>query len=70
MSECEGGDDVMNGPNESPDRVRLELQEDSLAVVELTARDSATFAGALLNPKPVNARLQDTVRRYREIGRI
>lgn len=56
----------MNGPDEIPGRARLELQEDSLAVVELSARDSATFVSALLDPKPVNARLQDTVRRYRD----
>jgi hypothetical protein len=66
MSEWESGDGVMNGPDEIPDRARLELQEDSLAVVELSARDSATFVSALLDPKPVNARLQDTVRRYRD----
>jgi hypothetical protein len=58
---------VMDGPNETPDRARLELQEDSLAVVVLSARDSATFAGALLHPKPVNTRLRDTIRRYREL---
>jgi hypothetical protein len=57
----------MHGLDEIPDRACLELQEDSLAVIELSARDSATFVGALLHPKPVNARLQDTVRRYREI---
>ncbi|TIO09451.1 MAG: hypothetical protein E5X89_16520 [Mesorhizobium sp.] len=45
----------------------MELQEDNLAVVELSTRDSATFVGALLDPKPVNARLQDTIRRYREL---
>jgi hypothetical protein len=61
---------VMDGPNETPDRARLELQEDSLAVVVLSARDSATFAGALLHPKPVNTRLRDTIRRYRELTGI
>jgi hypothetical protein len=57
----------MNGPDETPDRAAPELRSESLAVTELSARDSATFVGALLYPKPVNARLQDTVRRYREI---
>ena len=35
--------------------------------LELSVRDSRAFVDALLNPKPVNARLRDTVRRYREI---
>ena len=34
--------------------------------LELSVRDSEAFVGALLNPKPVNDRLRDTVRRYRE----
>jgi len=34
--------------------------------LELSVRDSQAFVGALLNPKPVNDRLRDTVRRYRE----
>lgn len=33
---------------------------------ELSVRDSQAFVHALLNPKPVNDRLRDTVRRYRE----
>lgn len=33
---------------------------------ELSVRDSRTFVDALLNPKPVNARLRETVRRYRD----
>jgi uncharacterized protein (DUF1778 family) len=33
---------------------------------ELSVRDSQAFVAALLNPKPVNDRLRDTVRRYRE----
>ena len=32
----------------------------------LSVRDSEAFVAALLNPKPVNDRLRDTVRRYRE----
>jgi uncharacterized protein (DUF1778 family) len=34
--------------------------------LELTVRDSEAFVTALLNPSPVNARLRDTARRYRE----
>ena len=34
--------------------------------IELSVRDSQAFVDALLNPKPVNDRLRDTVRRYRE----
>jgi uncharacterized protein (DUF1778 family) len=32
----------------------------------LSVRDSEAFVDALLSPKPVNRRLRDTVRRYRE----
>lgn len=32
----------------------------------LSVRDSEAFVDALLNPKSVNDRLRDTVRRYRE----
>jgi uncharacterized protein (DUF1778 family) len=35
--------------------------------LELSVRDSQAFVDALLHPKPVNDRLRDTVRRYREI---
>lgn len=34
--------------------------------LELSVRDSEAFVEAMLNPKPVNDRLRDTVRRYRE----
>ena len=34
--------------------------------LELSVRDSQAFVDALLNPKPVNDRLRDTVQRYRE----
>jgi uncharacterized protein (DUF1778 family) len=34
--------------------------------LELSVRDSRAFVDALLNPKPVNDRLRETVRRYRE----
>lgn len=36
--------------------------------LELSVRDSQAFVEVLLKPKPVNARLRDTVRRYREAG--
>jgi uncharacterized protein (DUF1778 family) len=34
--------------------------------LELSVRDSQAFVEALLNPKPVNDRLRETVRRYRD----
>lgn len=34
--------------------------------LDLSVRDSQAFVQALINPKPVNNRLRDTVRRYRE----
>jgi uncharacterized protein (DUF1778 family) len=34
--------------------------------LELSVRDSEAFVEALLNPEPVNDRLRDTIRRYRE----
>jgi uncharacterized protein (DUF1778 family) len=34
--------------------------------LELSVRDSQAFVEALLNPKPINDRLRDTIRRYRE----
>lgn len=33
--------------------------------LDLSVRDSEAFVEALLNPRPVNDRLRDTVRRYR-----
>lgn len=36
----------------------------------LSVADSEAFADAALNSKPVNARLQETVRRYRELAGI
>jgi uncharacterized protein (DUF1778 family) len=35
--------------------------------LELSVRDSEAFVDALLNPKPINDRLRDTVRRYRQV---
>jgi uncharacterized protein (DUF1778 family) len=34
--------------------------------LELSVRDSGAFVEAMLDPRPVNDRLRDTVRRYRE----
>lgn len=34
--------------------------------LELSVRDSQAFVQALVEPRPVNERLTDTVRRYRE----
>lgn len=34
--------------------------------LDLSRRDSQAFVDALLNPKPVNDRLRETVRRYRQ----
>lgn len=33
---------------------------------EMSVRDSEAFVEALLNPEPVNDRLRDTIRRFRE----
>lgn len=35
--------------------------------IDLSLRDSQAFVEALLNPPPVNDRLRDTVRRYRQV---
>jgi uncharacterized protein (DUF1778 family) len=36
-------------------------------VMVLGARDSAAFVAGLLNPPPVNDRLRETIRRYRDL---
>jgi uncharacterized protein (DUF1778 family) len=46
------------------DAARRAIEEHSR--LALSVRDSEAFVDALLNPKPVNDRLHDTVRRYRE----
>jgi len=46
------------------DAARRAIMEHSQLV--LLARDSEAFVDALQNPTPVNDRLRDTVRRYRE----
>jgi uncharacterized protein (DUF1778 family) len=38
--------------------------------LELSVRDSEAFVEALLNPKPANDRLRDTIRRYRETSGV
>jgi uncharacterized protein (DUF1778 family) len=46
------------------DAARREIEEHNRLV--LSVRDSEAFVDALLNPKQVNDRLRDTIRRYRE----
>ena len=46
------------------DAARRTIEEHSQ--LTLSVRDSEAFVDALLNPRPVNDRLRDTVRRYRE----
>jgi uncharacterized protein (DUF1778 family) len=46
------------------DATRRAIEEHSQ--LALLVRDSEAFVDALLNPAPVNDRLRDTVRRYRE----
>ena len=46
------------------DAARRAIEEHSQ--LTLSVRDSEAFVDALLNPQPVNDRLRDTVRRYRE----
>ena len=46
------------------DAARRAIEEHSQ--LALSVRDSEAFVDALLNPQPVNDRLRDTVRRYRE----
>lgn len=46
------------------DAARRAIEEHSQFA--LSVRDSEAFVDALINPRPVNDRLRDTVRRYRE----
>jgi uncharacterized protein (DUF1778 family) len=46
------------------DAARRAIQE--YQQLEFTMRDSEAFVEALLRPKPVNERLRETVRRYRD----
>ena len=54
-------DFVLTSVQDAARRIIAEHQQ-----LELSMRDSEAFVGALLNPKPVNERLRDTIRRYRE----
>jgi uncharacterized protein (DUF1778 family) len=60
----------MRNPISKPARGRIRSQRLEARVthqqVELSGRDSRTFVDALLHPRPVNDRLRETVRRYRE----
>jgi uncharacterized protein (DUF1778 family) len=38
--------------------------------LELSVRDSQAFVEALLHPRPVNARLRRTIRRYRQVAGV
>lgn len=38
--------------------------------LDLTVRDSEAFVDALINPRPVNDRLRETVRRYRQTAGV
>ncbi|GEO83026.1 hypothetical protein ROR02_31570 [Pararhodospirillum oryzae] len=55
-----------------PDFVLTSVQDAARRVVEehqsldLSVRDGQAFVQALVEPRPVNERLRDTVRRYRE----
>jgi uncharacterized protein (DUF1778 family) len=51
-------------PTSVQDAARRTIEEHQH--LDLSPRDSQAFVQALLNPTPVNARLRDTVRRYRE----
>jgi uncharacterized protein (DUF1778 family) len=54
-------DFVLTSVQEAAQRAIEEYQR-----LELSVRDSEAFVDALLNPKPVNRRLRETVRRYRQ----
>jgi Protein of unknown function (DUF1778) len=60
----------MPNPISRPARGRIRSQRLEARVthqqIELSVRDSRAFVDALSNPKPVNDRLRETVRRYRE----
>jgi uncharacterized protein (DUF1778 family) len=53
-------DFVLTSVQEAARRAIAEHQQ-----LELSVRDSEAFVDAMLNPKRINARLRDTVRRYR-----
>jgi len=53
---------ALEGAKAKPARRAIEGRQQ----LELSVRGSEAFAEALLHPKPVNQRLRDTVRRYRD----
>jgi uncharacterized protein (DUF1778 family) len=55
-------DFVLNSVQEAARRAIEEYQR-----IDLSVRDSQAFVEALINPKPINDRLRDTVRRYRQV---
>jgi uncharacterized protein (DUF1778 family) len=56
-------DFVLTSVQEAARRAIAEHQQ-----IESSVRDSKAFVDALLHPKPVNARLRETIRRYRAGG--
>jgi uncharacterized protein (DUF1778 family) len=56
-------DFVLTSVQEAARRAIAEHQQ-----LELSVRDSEAFVDALLHPRPVNARLRETVRRYRAVS--
>jgi uncharacterized protein (DUF1778 family) len=54
-------DFVLTSVQEAAGRATEEHQR-----LDLSVRDTEAFVDALLNPKPVNDRLRETVRRYRQ----
>jgi uncharacterized protein (DUF1778 family) len=58
------------------DFVLVSVQDAARRVIEdhqrlhLSLRDSQAFVDALLNPQPVNDRLRETVRRYRDMAGV
>ena len=60
----------MRNPISKPARGRIRSQRHEARVthlqIELSVRDSRAFVDALLDSRPVNDRLRETVRRYRE----
>jgi uncharacterized protein (DUF1778 family) len=60
----------MRNPTSKPARGRIRSQRHAARLthlqIELSVRDSRAFIDALLVPRPVNDRLLETVRRYRE----
>jgi uncharacterized protein (DUF1778 family) len=51
-------------------RLKVHAQDEASGAIEehldLSQRDSQAFVEALINPRPVNDRLRQTIRRYRQ----